>query len=127
MFLIIGLIFNPTTWKNTRKFAQHSMRDFGLGKHSIDERIQDEAGSLVEIFRQKGNTAFDPQDDITKAISNIICSIAFGKRYRKIAKYSVAGSATHVEFRQGMISPNLPAKLNGVTVFGARIANSTRI
>ena len=78
------MIFNPTGWKNTRKFALHSMRDFGLGKQSIDERIQDEAGSLVEIFRQKSNTAFDPQDDITKAISNIICSIAFGKRYRKI-------------------------------------------
>ena len=38
------------------------MRDFGLGKHSIDERIQDEARVLVEIFRQKRNTAFDPQD-----------------------------------------------------------------
>ena len=90
------------------------MRDFGLGKHSIDERIQDEARSLVEIFRQKSNTAFDPQDDITKAISNIICSIAFGKRYRKIAKYSVTGSTTHAEFQQGMVSPNLPANLNGV-------------
>ena len=30
-------------------------------------------------------------------------------------KYSVADSATHVEFRQGMISPNFPAKLNEAT------------
>ena len=67
------------------------MKDFGLGKHSIDERIQDEAASLVEIFHQKSNTAFDPQDDITKSIGNIICSITFGKRYSVKAKYQIAG------------------------------------
>ena len=56
------------------------MRDFGLGKHSIEERIQDEAGVLVEQFRSKNGQPFDPQADIVKAVSNIICSITLGKR-----------------------------------------------
>ena len=56
------------------------MRDFGLGKHSIDERIQDEAGVLVEQFRRQNGRPFDPKADLIKAVSNIICSITFGKR-----------------------------------------------
>ena len=56
------------------------MRDFGLGKRSIDERIQDEAEALVEQFRSKNGQPFDPEADIVKAVSNIICSITFGKR-----------------------------------------------
>ena len=56
------------------------MRDFGLGKHSIDERIQDEAGVLVEQFRRQNARPFDPKADLIKAVSNIICSITFGKR-----------------------------------------------
>ena len=56
------------------------MRDFGLGKQSIDERIQDEAGVLVEQFRRQNGQPFDPKTDIFKAVSNIICSITFGKR-----------------------------------------------
>ena len=57
------------------------MRDFGLGKQSLDERIKNEALTLAEQFRGRNGQAFDPQDDLSKAVSNIICSIAFGKRY----------------------------------------------
>ena len=64
----------------TRGVTLHSMRDFGLGKQSLDERIQDEAIALVKEFRDKNGTAFDPQQDIIKAISKIICSVTFGKR-----------------------------------------------
>ena len=76
---ISGMIFG-VTWRQSRKFALHSMRDFGLGKHSIDERIQDEAAVLVEQFRSKNGQPFDPEIHIIKAVSNIICSITFGKR-----------------------------------------------
>ena len=81
LFLYIsGIVNNLGDWRQARRFALHSMRDFGLGKHSIDERIQDEAGVLVEQFRSKNGRPFDPTADITKAVSNIICSITFGKR-----------------------------------------------
>ena len=76
-----GITGNQGFWRETRRFALRSMRDFGLGKQSLDERIKNEALSLAERFRGRNGHAFDPQDDLSKAVSNIICSIAFGKRY----------------------------------------------
>ncbi len=75
-----GVVFNSDTYKTTRKFALTALRDFGLGKHSLEERIQDEALALVQQFRCKGGQAFDPNHDISLTVSNIICSINFGKR-----------------------------------------------
>ena len=75
-----GIVNNYEDWRQTRRFALHIMRDFGLGKHSIEERIQDEAEVLVEQFRRQNGRPFDPEAHIFKAVSNIICSITFGKR-----------------------------------------------
>ena len=74
------MVFNPDDWRVTRRFALHSMRDFGLGKQSLEERIQEEAIVLTKQFRSKRGQSFDPSEDVTKTVSNIICSIAFGKR-----------------------------------------------
>ena len=56
------------------------MRDFGLGKQALDERIKEEAIALIEEFRSQRGQPFDPQEAVTKTVSNIICSITFGKR-----------------------------------------------
>ena len=76
-----GIARNQEFWKETRRFALRSMKDFGLGKQSLDERIKEEALTLSEQFRGRNGQAFDPQDDLSKAVSNIVCAIAFGKRY----------------------------------------------
>ena len=76
-----GITGNQEFWRETRRFALRSMRDFGLGKQSLDQRIKNEGLTLAEQFRGRNGQGFDPQDDLTKAVSNIICSIAFGKRY----------------------------------------------
>ncbi len=66
-----------------------ALRDFGLGKHSLEERIQDEAIALVHQFRSKGGKPFDPNHDLSLTVSNIICSINFGKRYRFQESYTI--------------------------------------
>ena len=81
VYVFSGIIGNQGFWRETRRFAHRSMRDFGLGKQSLDERIKNEALTLAEQFRGRNGQVFDPQDDLSKAVSNIICSIAFGKRY----------------------------------------------
>ena len=80
LLLFSGIFFNPDTYAQTRKFALTAMKDFGLGKRSLEERIQSEALALVEQFRSHGGKPFNPKQDINLAVSNIICSITFGTR-----------------------------------------------
>nr|XP_060639618.1 cytochrome P450 2G1-like isoform X1 [Anolis sagrei ordinatus] len=72
---------NGERWKKLRHFTLVTLKNFGMGKCSIEERIQEEAQYLLEKFRKTKGLPFDPTYLLSCTTSNIICSIVFGRRF----------------------------------------------
>ncbi|XP_004580089.2 cytochrome P450 2C5-like [Ochotona princeps] len=78
----LGIIFNNTkSWKEMRRFSLMTLRNFGMGKRSIEDRVQEEACCLVEELRKTNASPCDPTFILSLAPCNVICSIIFHNRF----------------------------------------------
>ena len=72
---------NGNIWKERRRFGLTAMRNLGMGKRSVEHKINEEARHLLESFDAHGEKPFHPEHGILNAVSNIICTISFGYRF----------------------------------------------
>ncbi|XP_036869833.1 cytochrome P450 2F3-like isoform X1 [Manis javanica] len=77
-----GIAFsNGDRWKALRRFSIQILRNFGMGKRSIEERILEEEGFLLAELRKTEGKPFDPTIVVSRSVANIICSVMFGSRF----------------------------------------------
>ncbi|XP_056004451.1 cytochrome P450 2B4-like [Ostrea edulis] len=75
------LLSSGDIWRRNRRFVLQTMRDFGMGKTSIDDVILDEFRLLcADIASTKGQPITNLKSILTASVSNIIHNIVFGFR-----------------------------------------------
>ena len=57
-----------------------AMRDFGLGKKSLEQRVHDEARAVMEVMDRNRGVAMTMKPLLSKFSANVICSVIFGDR-----------------------------------------------
>ncbi|KAK3084214.1 hypothetical protein FSP39_010165 [Pinctada imbricata] len=68
-------------WKEQRTFALSTLRDIGLGNRKMEEKILKSVNTLVEQLLLTNGQPFDISPLLLTTVSNVICSVAFGKRF----------------------------------------------
>ncbi|XP_027399673.1 cytochrome P450 2U1 isoform X2 [Bos indicus] len=78
-----GIVFAHygPVWRQQRKFSHSTLRHFGLGKLSLEPKIIEEFRYVKEEMQKHGDAPFNPFPIVNNAVSNIICSLCFGRRF----------------------------------------------
>ncbi|XP_023365158.1 cytochrome P450 2D6-like isoform X2 [Otolemur garnettii] len=68
-------------WREQRRFSVSTLRLFGLGKKSLEQWVTEEASCLCAAFADHAGRPFSPSELLNKAVTNVIASLAYGRRF----------------------------------------------
>ncbi|XP_072016307.1 cytochrome P450 2J6-like [Amphiura filiformis] len=75
------LMSSGEQWKEHRIFSLTVLRGFGVGKRSFEDQIATESAYLMKEIDSRQGQPFEPTVLLGNAVSNVICSVVFGKRF----------------------------------------------
>ncbi|XP_063771257.1 cytochrome P450 2C5-like [Pseudophryne corroboree] len=82
LFLGHGILFsNGESWKAMRRFTLSTLRDFGMGKETIENRIGEESDCLVENIKSRKGKPFENTAILTAAVANVIVYVLLSQRF----------------------------------------------
>ncbi|NP_001085210.1 cytochrome P450 family 2 subfamily E member 1 L homeolog [Xenopus laevis] len=77
-----GIFFaNGENWKVMRRFTISTLRDFGMGKKTMEDRICEESEFLKQVFESYKGKPFDNTIIMNAAVANIIVHILLNHRF----------------------------------------------
>ncbi|NXP12408.1 CP2K6 protein, partial [Thinocorus orbignyianus] len=77
-----GVIFSDgENWKVMRRFTITTLRDFGMGKKAIEDRVVEEYKCLGDTIEARKGKPIELTLMMNAAVANIVISILLGKRY----------------------------------------------
>ncbi|XP_036393035.1 cytochrome P450 2F2-like [Megalops cyprinoides] len=74
-------ISNGERWRQLRRFTLTTLRDFGMGRKRMEEWIKEESKHLIDSLSSTNSAPFDPRYFLSRAVSNVICALVFGRRF----------------------------------------------
>ncbi|GFR80075.1 cytochrome P450 2U1 [Elysia marginata] len=78
----LGLVHaRGENWKVQRTTSLHILREFGLGKNILAERVGNEVREFCNKLAQLNGEPTDFRDLATTSVSNVICSMIIGRRF----------------------------------------------
>uniref|UniRef100_A0A914Y4C7 Cytochrome P450 n=1 Tax=Panagrolaimus superbus TaxID=310955 RepID=A0A914Y4C7_9BILA len=80
------IITDGPIWREHRRFALHTLRNFGLGRNLMQERVLNEVSWMFDEIKQKLKNAeneMNIQNCIDLAVGSIINSIIFGYSFHE--------------------------------------------
>ncbi|CAO2585411.1 Cytochrome P450 2C70 [Lemmus lemmus] len=78
----LGISFsNGEIWKQTRRFSLMVLRSMGMGKKTIEDRIQEEVFYLLEALRKTNGSPCDPSYLLACVPCNVISAVIFQHRF----------------------------------------------